>query len=373
MKRHFSAPGRIEICGNHTDHQRGRVLAAAINLEATAVAEANSTNIIRMKNANIGNTEIDISTLEPRHEETGTTASLARGVASWFAKKGHQIGGFDAEITSNIPIGAGLSSSAAIEVLIGNILKGLYGAQITKMEIAQAGQYAENVYFGKPSGLMDQTASSYGGFNIIDFKNIENPTVTPVEADFNEYNICIVDTGGSHADLTPDYAACTQEMKLIAEHFGKKHLRNVNKDEFHSSIKNLRHLGDRAILRAIHFFNDHERVLKQADALRAGNMERFMQLVIESGNSSLAYLQNTHSPTNPQEQSLTLALALSEKILKNKGAWRVHGGGFAGTILAFVPNEKKDQYQKEISKTFGTKSCHYLKISQHGGREIIRE
>ena len=368
--RHFSAPGRIEICGNHTDHQHGRVLAAAINLEATAAAQANGTNIVRMKSADFGSEEIDIGNLEFRGDEIGTTASLVRGVAAWFFNKGHPIGGFDAEISSDIPIGAGLSSSAAIEVLIGNIFKGLFGADVSKMELAQAGQFAENKYFGKPSGLMDQTASSFGGINVIDFKDAENPVVTPINVDFQNYSICVVDTGGSHADLTPDYSACTREMKFIAKHFKKEYLRDVCEDEFYSSIKELRRLGDRAILRAIHFFSDHERVLKQAEALTTGDMKTFLKLVIQSGRSSLAYLQNVYTPVRQQEQGITLALALSEKILSGTGAWRVHGGGFAGTILTFVPYDKKDEYYDEMSAVFGDNSCHFLKINEYGGREI---
>ena len=370
MNRYFSAPGRIEICGNHTDHQHGRVLAAAINLEATAVVQANDTTIIRVKSDGFKEEEIDISNLALHSDELETTTSLVRGIAAWFVKKGYPIGGFDAKISSTIPVGAGLSSSAAIEVLIGNILKGLFGADISKMEIAQAGKFAENVYFGKPCGLMDQTASSFGGMNIIDFKDVENPVVTPIKVDFHDYSICVVDTGGSHADLTPDYAACTTEMKAIANFFNKEYLRDVCQDEFYSSIKKLRHQGDRAILRAIHFYEDHERVLKQAEALTKGDMKTFLELVIESGHSSLAYLQNVYTPTRPQDQGLTIALALSEKILRGTGAWRVHGGGFAGTILAFVPHDKKDEYRDEMNAVFGDNSCHFLKINPNGGREI---
>ena len=372
MKRFFSAPGRIEICGNHTDHQRGRVLAAAINLEATASVEANGTNIIRISNEAFGDNEIDINCLKFQRKEIGTPASLVRGVASRFAHFGYPIGGFDAEISSNVPIGAGLSSSAAFEVLIGNILKGLFGADISKMEIAKIGQYAENNYFGKPCGLMDQTSSSFGGLNVIDFEDLENPVVTPVHTDFKGYEICVVDTGGSHADLTPDYTACTREMKLIAKHFNKEHLRDVIENEFYASLKELRRHGDRASLRAIHFFNDHNRVLKQAKALEDGDIKSFLDLVIESGRSSLAYLQNVYSPTRQQEQGLTLALALSEMILAGRGAWRVHGGGFAGTILAFVPKDLELEYYRKMSAVFGPDSCHFLEINEHGGRELDR-
>jgi len=370
MKKHFSAPGRIEIGGNHTDHQRGRVLAAAINLETTATAQANNTNIIRIKNTDFGDEEIDISSLAYVKSEIGTPASLVRGIAAAFVENGYAIGGFDAEIKTNIPIGAGLSSSAAFEVLIANIFKGLFGADITKIEIAKAGQYAENIYFGKPCGLMDQAASSFGGLNVIDFEDLENPVVLPVKAYLQGYKICVVDTGGSHADLTQDYAACAREMKLIAKHFNKKHLRDVSEEEFLTNIKQLRRHGDRATLRAIHFFGDNERVLKQAHALEKCDMKTFLKLVVDSGRSSLAYLQNVYTPARQQDQGLTIALALSEMILSGKGAWRVHGGGFAGTILAFVPLDTENEYHEKMSAVFGSESCHFLKINEQGGREL---
>ena len=372
MKRYFTAPGRIEICGNHTDHQRGRVLAAAINLEITAEAEANGTDIVRIKNEEFGDSEVDLKSLKFNSAEIGTPSSLIRGIASYFSEKGYRIGGFDAEIKSKVPGGSGLSSSAAFEVLIGNIFKGLFGAEIDKMEIAQIGQKAENNYFGKPCGLMDQTASSYGGLNVIDFLDLENPIVTPVKVNFAGYNICVINTGGSHADLTPDYAACTEEMKLIAKYFKKEYLRDVNEEEFYSSIPSLRGLGDRAALRAIHFFNDHNRVLKQAKALENEDMKTFLDLIIDSGRSSMAYLQNVYTPKRQQDQGLTLALALSEMILTGVGAWRVHGGGFAGTILAFVPDELIDEYSQKMGAVFGSANCHFININKNGGREVER-
>ena len=371
--RYFAAPGRIKICGNHTDHQRGRVLAAAIDLEVTAAAESNGTNVIRIKNSNLGDVEIDIDDLSSREDEIGTPASIVRGVTSRFVTLGYHIGGFDAEITSTVLIGAGLSSSAAYEIVIGNILKGLFGSDVSKMELAKIGQYAENIYFGKPCGLMDQMASSYGGINVIDFKDLQNPNVTPIKASFDGYNICVINTGDSHADLTSDYEACTLEMKQIAKYFNKDHLRDVSEADFYSSIRQLRHLGDRATLRAYHFFTDNNRVLKQAEALQSGDMKAFLQLVIESGHSSLAYLQNVYSPKRQQDQSLTIALALSEMILSGTGAWRVHGGGFAGTILAFVPDCKKDEYFKKMSDVFKPENCHFLKINKNGGREVQRK
>ena len=369
--RYFSAPGRVEVCGNHTDHQHGRVLAAAINLEAAAAVRATGTNTVSIKSAGFESSEIDLGDLTPKASEAGTPASIVRGIAAWFADKGYPIGGFDAEISSNIPVGAGLSSSAAIEVLIGCIFKGLFGADISPIELAQAGQYAENVYFGKPCGLMDQTASSFGGLNIIDFCDPALPVVTPVSAQFPGFELCIVNTGGSHADLTPEYAACTQEMKAVARHFGKEFLREVAEDGFYASLADLRSLGDSAVLRAIHFFGDNKRVLKQADALNKGDMSTFLELVVESGRSSLAYLQNVYSSNNRREQGLTLALALSERHLTGSGAWRVHGGGFAGTILAFVPEDKKESYNKHMTAVFGENSCHFLKINSQGGRELV--
>ena len=367
--RYFSAPGRVEIGGNHTDHQRGRVLAAAIDLSITAAVRLNGSNILRFSSDFLPKQEVDLTDLSVRPDEKGTSMAMVRGVAAWFHERGYPYGGFDAEISSNIPTGTGLSSSAAFEVLIGTIFKGLFGANISAMEIAQAGQFAENVYFGKPCGLMDQAASSFGGLNVFDFKDPQKPLATPIDAKLSGYVMCVVDTGGSHADLTPDYAACTNEMKAVAAHFGKMYLREVSEDVFYASIRELRYLGDRAILRAIHFFDDHKRVEKQATALENGDSKRFLDLITESGRSSFALLQNVFSTANPQEQSLTLALTLSERILADKGAWRVHGGGFAGTILAFVPEELKEEYQRQMEAVFGENCCHFLNIRAAGGRE----
>jgi galactokinase len=362
--RYFSAPGRVEIGGNHTDHQCGRVLAAAVELEMSAAVQQNIMNTVRLNNDFFGIDEVELQSLDARPAEVGTVASLIRGVAAWFIMNGHSIGGFDADVSSRIPIGAGLSSSAAFTVLIGNIFKSLYGADVSPIGIAQAGQFAENAYFGKPCGLMDQMASSFGGLNIIDFENPQNPAVTPVNANLSGYSMCVVNTGGSHADLTPDYAACTMEMKVVAKHFGKELLSEVRADEFYDSVGKLRHLGDRAVLRAIHFFGDNERVLKQAAALERGDIQEFFNLVIESGRSSLAYLQNVFSPSNPHEQGLTLALAL---------AWRVHGGGFAGTILSFVPDDLKEAYGGQMDQVFGEGCCHFLGIRQKGGGEVVMQ
>jgi len=369
-ERFFSAPGRVEIGGNHTDHQHGRVLAAAINLETTCKAIPNGTNIVNITNKQYGSISVDLSNLSIRDDEKETSASLVRGVAAWFAERGYKVGGFDAEISSTIPAGSGLSSSAAFEVLLGNVFKGLLDADVSPLDIAIAGQYAENKYFGKPSGLMDQAASSFGGLSMIDFKDPLNTVVRPIKADLSGYALCVVATGDDHADLTAEYATIPEEMKTVASHFGKEYLREVSPVNFYKEIGKMKNLSKRAILRAIHFFADHERVLEQADALEQGNVQRFLDLINESGRSSLAYLQNVFSTSNPHNQELTLALALSERILAGKGAWRVHGGGFAGTILAFVPNELKDEYNKQMSAVFGDNCCLFLNVRKEGGMEV---
>ena len=370
-ERLFSAPGRVEIGGNHTDHQHGRVLAAAVNLEAKCFVVSNDTNMVNISNKQYGSFCVDLSSLLVRDEEKETSAALVRGVAAWFKEHGYAIGGFDGTVSSNIPVGSGLSSSAAFEVLVGNIFKGLFGSDVSPLEIAIAGRYAENVYFGKPCGLMDQAASSFGGLSMIDFFDPLNTVVEPIDADLSGYALCVVATGGDHADLTPDYASIPEEMKTVANHFGTSFLREVSPEAFYADIGKIQHLSKRAILRAIHFFGDHERVAKQADALKRGDTQTFLDLVNESGRSSLAYLQNVFSPNDPHNQELTLALALSERILAGKGAWRVHGGGFAGTILAFVPDDLKDEYNKQMCDIFGDDCCLFLNVRKEGGMEVV--
>jgi len=365
-KSNFSAPGRVEIGGNHTDHQHGRVLAAAIDLETKCSATVNGTDTVNITNEQYGSVCVDLTDLGVHENEKGTSAALIRGVAAWFKEHGYATGGFDATVSSNIPAGSGLSSSAAFEVLIGNVFKGLFGADISPLEIAIAGQYAENNYFGKPCGLMDQAASSFGGLCMIDFRDPNNTIVEPIKADLSGYALCVVATGGDHADLTPEYAAIPEEMKTVAKHFGKNHLREVEPDMFYSAISSLHHLSNRAVLRAHHFFGDHDRVKKQADALKRNDIPAFLDLVNESGRSSLAYLQNVFTSSDPHNQELTLALALSEKILAGKGAWRVHGGGFAGTILAFVPDDLKDEYNIQMSNVFGENCCLFLNVVKSG-------
>ncbi|MDR1754519.1 MAG: galactokinase [Eubacterium sp.] len=358
----FAAPGRIEIGGNHTDHQHGRVLTAAINLKTICKAVINNLNIIKIDSAGFGRTKIDLNDLVPRSEEKGKPASLIRGVAAWLKSNGHNIGGFDGKISSSLPAGAGLSSSAAFEILIAKVLSGLYKLNISQRDMAIAGQYAESVYFGKPCGLMDQMASSFGGLMMIDFYDSENPLIRPIDIKFSGYEICVVNTGGSHADLTSDYTSVFEEMKNIAGYFGKSVLREVAPETFYKNIKGLRRFGDRAVLRAAHFFGENARVLKQANALEAENIDEFLKLVREAGISSLEYLQNVYSVSSPNRQGLTLALWLSEKVLGGEGAFRVHGGGFAGTILAFIPESLKTEYQQNMSNVFGENCCCFLKV-----------
>ena len=367
----FSAPGRTEIGGNHTDHNLGRVFAAGVSLDVIAAVKATDDGIITVKSEGFPVDKIDSADTEVKEEEKNSSASLIRGMAGGFLKNGHKIGGFNAYTTSNVLKGSGLSSSAAFEVLIGTILNGLYNEQaISAVEVAQLSQYAENVYFGKPSGLMDQMASSVGSFITIDFKDEKEPVIKKVDYDFSKsgYALCIVDTKGNHADLTPEYAAIPQEMKSVAQFFGKSVLREVDKQELLDNISAVREkCSDRAVLRALHYFDDNERVLAQAEALERGDIEGFFKLINESGDSSFRYLQNIYASSAPAEQGLSLALYIAKSVLGDKGACRVHGGGFAGTIQAFVPNDMLDKFSAEIEKVFGEGSCYVLSIRPVGG------
>lgn len=370
----FSAPGRTEVGGNHTDHQQGRVLAAGVNLDVIAVAGRNDDNVIRIQSAGFPMDTIDLSDVSVRECEKNTAASLIRGVAAKFAALGYRIGGFDAYTTSSVLKGSGLSSSAAFETIVGTMLNCLYaGGAATPVQIAQIGQYAENAYFGKPSGLMDQMGCSVGGFITIDFQNPEKPVVEKVDFDFahSGYKLCVVDTGGNHADLTGDYAAAPVEMRSVAEALGGKVLRDVAPETFYAALPALRgKCTDRALLRAFHFYADNDRVPRQVAALRAGDFEEFKRLVIESGRSSYMYLQNVYTCKNPDEQGLSLALAMSEHLLAGRGAWRVHGGGFAGTIQAFVPEDLLDGYKAAMEAVFGANHCHVLSIRPVGGVDL---
>lgn len=370
----FSAPGRTEVGGNHTDHQHGRVLAGSVNLDVIAVCAKNDERIIRIKSEGYAMDTIDLSDLTVQQQEINKASALIRGIAARFNDLGYQIGGFDAYTTSNVLKGSGLSSSAAFEVLVGTILNHAYNSgAISAVEIAQIGQYAENYFFGKPCGLMDQTASSVGGFVAIDFKDPAHPVVEKIDFDFanSGYALCIVDTGGNHADLTGDYADIPAEMKQVAALCGKQVLREVEEHVFYEKLAEIRkEAGDRAALRAMHFFADNEKAKEEAEALKAGDFEKFKSILIASGQSSFNYLQNVFTPKNPSEQGLSLALAISEKLLAGKGAWRVHGGGFAGTIQAFVPVSLLNEYKADIEKVFGNDSCHVLSIRPVGGIKV---
>ena len=367
--RIFRAPGRVEIGGNHTDHQRGRVIAAAIDLETICKAQKNGTETVRLTCDGYGEICVDLSVLTPHFNERGTAAALVRGVAAWLKEKSFPIGGFDGRVSSTVPVGEGLSSSAALAVLMGNVFKGLFGGDATVHDIALAGQYAENVYFGKPCNFTDPAISSYGGINAIDFFDPDNPIVNSIKNEIEGYTLCVVYTGESNVDLSDNYAAIPAEMKMIARHFGEADLRAVDPAAFYSEIKELRKIGDRAVLRAMHFFEENERVIMQAAALNVGNTTEFLQLVNESGQSSLKYLQNIVNPAHPTQQGLALAMAICDRVLGVSGAYRVHGSGFAGSILAFVPEDYSQSFQRHLAGVFGDASCLFLQISSDGGRE----
>ncbi len=371
----YSAPGRTEVCGNHTDHNHGRVLAAGVNLDAIAAAAPNSENIIRVKSEGHDMNVVELSVMMPSPEEAGRSTALVRGVCAGFLQRGYKIGGFNAATASDVLSGSGLSSSAAFEVLLGTILNYLFNdGKVPSVEIAQIAQYAENVFFGKPCGLMDQTASAVGGFVTIDFKDPSSPVIEKLSFDFAAcgHTLCITDTGGSHADLTDEYAAVRREMESVAAFFGHKVLRDVPQDAFMTDIASVRKkTGDRAVLRTIHFFNDNERVTGEVAALKAGDFDAFKKLVINSGESSYMLNQNVYSCKQPESQPVSLALAMSRELLEGKGAWRVHGGGFAGTIQAFVPNELLAKYKTGMERVFGEGSCRALRIRQAGGVMLV--
>lgn len=371
----FSAPGRTEIGGNHTDHQHGCVLAAAVDIDVIAFVGFHNDGIIRVKSDGYPEDIVELSDMNVNEEEFGKSSALIRGVAARFIEKGIKIGGFDAYTTSNVIGGAGLSSSAAFEVLIGTIINEKYNdGKASNEEIAKTGQYAENVYFGKQCGLMDQMACATGGLVFIDFADTENPVVKKQVYDFSKENIhiCITDTKGSHADLTDDYVAVPAEMKQIAGYFEKPYLRAVSEEAFYRAIPELRKkYSDRAVMRAAHFFDENKRAIDEADALEGGDIFGFLAIVEESGMSSAKLLQNLYSPKNPLNQEIPLAIMASEKILWGEGVVRVHGGGFAGTIQAFVPDNKLNKYKTEMDRLFGEESCHEIKIRPLGGVKII--
>ena len=368
---YYSAPGRTEIGGNHTDHQRGRVLAAAVNLDTVAAVRLNGTDTIRILSKGYPLCEVNLSELVPVPAEINSTPALVRGVAARFTELGCKVGGFDAYCESTVLPGSGLSSSAAFEVLIGTIINGLFFEnKATAPEVAQIGQYAENVFFGKPCGLMDQTASAVGNLVTIDFFELGNPVIKPVDFDFAScgHALCIIDTGADHADLTDEYAAVPGEMKAVAAFFGKEVLTQMDEAAFYAAIPAVRKsCGDRAVMRAVHFYQENARVSQQVAALEKGDFETFLNLVKQSGHSSYMYLQNVIPAGYKEHQDVAVSLALCEHYLCGRGAYRVHGGGFAGTVQAFVPMDLLDSFCAGIDAALGEGACHVLSIRPQGG------
>ncbi len=371
----FSSPGRTEIGGNHTDHNYGRVLAGAVNLDNVAIASPNGTDKVHILSSGYPQFEVDLSVLTPNEKEYYTSVGLVRGICARMKELGFKIGGFDAVINSGVPKGSGLSSSASFEVLIGAIVSHLFNdGKLDAVLNAQIGQYAENVFFGKPCGLMDQTACSVGGRVTIDFADPAKPIVKKVDFDFTKtgYALVITDTGGNHADLNDEYASLPTDMKGVAAKLGKKVLRELSLEQILEAIPTLRSEGvsDRAILRAIHFEMDNARVAEQVADLEKGDFKAFLAKVIASGQSSFMYNQNVYPINNVAEQGLSVALALSQIVLGSEGAWRVHGGGFAGTIQAFVPTNLIDKYVETLEHTFGKGKCHKLFIRPQGSIKV---
>ena len=369
----YSAPGRTEIGGNHTDHQQGSVLAGAVNLDAIAIVSFHNDGCIRLKSEGFEQITIDLSDTGVHQGELGTSA-IVRGIAARFKEKGFEIGGFDAYCTSDVICGGGISSSAAFEMLICTVIDEHYNKEKSSaLEMARIGWFAETTYFGKKCGLLDQTVSAFGGLVGIDFSDVANPIIEKIDYDFSQsgYTLCITDTKSSHEDLTDDYVAIREEMEAIAAFFGKKVLSQVDEAKFYECISELRQkTTDRAVMRAAHFFDETRRAKEEAESLKNGDFDTFLKLVNESGDSSSALLQNLYSTKHPTRQDLPLAIMVSKRILGGKGAVRVHGGGFAGTIQAFVPNELVETYSKEMEKIFGIDTCLKLTIRPVGGVEI---
>lgn len=366
----FSVAGRSEICGNHTDHNHGKVLAASIDLDIIAIVKKTDEPVIRVKSAGFPEDIVSTEKLSPEFRDTGRSSALIRGVCDGFVKNGLKIGGFVAYTTSDILGGSGLSSSAAFEDMIGTILNHLYnGGAVDYIEISKISQYAENVHFGKPCGLMDQVACAAGGFVTIDFEDPKSPVAERIEFDLSAkgYSLCIVNTGGSHANLTDDYAAVPAEMKAVAAHFGQPVLRGLSEQQIIENAADLRKkCGDRAILRAIHFIRENKRVERILEALANGNTDEFLSIIKESGNSSANLLQNYYTPKAPAEQGITLACAIAAEILGDDGAYRVHGGGFAGTMQAFVPYDKMNAFRDNMEAVFGKGAVTELSVRPLG-------
>ena len=373
-QRYFSAPGRTEIGGNHTDHQRGRVLAGAVNLDTVAAVRVSGTNVIRVQSKGYPLCQVDLDNLEPVPAEINSTPALIRGVAARFTQLGCKVGGFDAYCESTVLPGSGLSSSAAFEVLIGTIINHLFfDGRVSQAEVAQIGQYAENVFFGKPCGLMDQTASAVGGLVTIDFADKAHPDIRPVHFDFSTtgHALCIIDSRADHADLTDEYAAIPGELKEICDCLGREVTTEIPEEEFYAAIPKLRETcGDRAVMRAMHEYNENRRVPEQVACLEKGDFQGFLSLIRESGFSSWMYLQNVIPAGYVRQQPVAVALGLCEHYLRGKGAYRVHGGGFAGTVQAFVPFELLDSFRAGIDAALGEGACHVLSIRPQGGVEM---
>ncbi|GHS96627.1 galactokinase [Synergistales bacterium] len=368
----YSAPGRVELCGNHTDHNNGIVMAAAINLDIIAVVSKSDKPVIRLRSYGFNEEDaVELSRLLPVESEVNRSASIIRGVAAGFRDRSGSIGGFDAYTTSDVLKGSGLSSSAAFEVAVGTILNGEYNeGRFDAVTLGIIGQTAENKFFGKPSGLMDQVACSVGGAITIDLKDPSAPVVKKLPLDLSSHNLCLVvtDTQGSHSDLTDDYAAIRREMESVAAFYGKKCLREVDYGTLLAQIAEIRiAVGDRAILRSIHYFEECRRVLNAIDALEKDDTERFLEIILESGHSSFEFNQNAYAIKTPDRQEVSVGLAVSQTVLNGRGAWRLQGGGFAGTIQAFVPKSLLDKYRASMRATFGPGACHVLSVREMGG------
>ena len=371
----FSAPGRIEVGGNHTDHQHGNVLAAAIDRDMIAAAAENGKDKISVYSVGYGGLEIDLKDLEPHDDEKETTASLVRGVTAKIANAGFPVKGFNVCITSDVPGGSGISSSAAFEVLYGEVLNGLFcDGKLSPVDLAKFGQYAEQKYFGKPSGLMDQTASAVGGFVAIDFKDTADPVIRAVSPEklSKNYAIFVIDTGSAHADLSNVYAGIPTEMRSVAARFGKNVLREVDENEFYAKIGQVRkEVGDRAVLRTIHFFEENQRAIDEAAALERGDIDEFLRIVKESGFSSFVHLQNVIISGNVEHQDVAYALAVARHALQGKGAYRVHGGGFAGTIMAFVPVGMAESFKQSVEEQLFPGACVLMSIRPVGCAQVF--
>lgn len=374
---HFiSSPGRSEIGGNHTDHQHGHVVAASLNIDNLLIVKKNESNTINYKDGDFETAPVDLNDLKIHEEEKNTSESLIRGIAARIKELGYEIGGFDCLCNSKVLVGSGISSSACFEVMIAEAFNALYNnGSITPVERAQIGQYAENVYFGKPSGLLDQSAISVGGFVTIDFKDPAKPVIENYDFSFSDYGyeLILVNTKGDHSDLSHEYAAVTNEIREVAHCLNVEYLADSNRDELLNNLSKIRETvkNDRAVLRSIHFYNEDERAVELKDAIKEKNIERILKLINESGRSSFEYLQNVYPATRVNSQSLAVGLACADMCLKDTGAFRVHGGGFEGTIQAIVPKDKLDSFRKMMHSVFGDDCLLEVRIRPTGTKTII--